>query len=218
MRVRNAGYNAAADLRDGSVQALVLDDHVITRIGLGVLLHRQKWVSRCLLSCDRDEAADLAARHKPDVAIVDASNAGPFVAAYLAPLRGAHPAMPIVLSTRCASAASAVPTTVGVLGVLAPDSSAEDVIAIIRAALVGEMIPVHEVTSVYHERPQFETLSEREREVLSLISTGATNREIAAVMQVGTETVKKHAGALYRKLGVRNRTEAARRGAELRAA
>jgi DNA-binding NarL/FixJ family response regulator len=37
-------------------------------------------------------------------------------------------------------------------------------------------------------------------------------------MHVGTETVKKHAGALYRKLGVRNRTEAARRAAELLAA
>jgi DNA-binding CsgD family transcriptional regulator len=45
-------------------------------------------------------------------------------------------------------------------------------------------------------------LADRERDVLALISTGATNREIAATMHVGTETVKKHAGALYRKLGV----------------
>ena len=61
-------------------------------------------------------------------------------------------------------------------------------------------------------------LSDREREVLALLCTGATNREIAAAMHVGTETVKKHAGALYRKLGVRNRTEAAQRAATLLAA
>ena len=54
--------------------------------------------------------------------------------------------------------------------------------------------------------------------VLALLCTGATNREIAAAMHVGTETVKKHAGALYRKLGVRNRTEAAQRAATLLAA
>ena len=56
-------------------------------------------------------------------------------------------------------------------------------------------------------------LSEREREVLALLCTGATNHEIAAAMNVGIETVKKHAGAVYRKLGVRNRTEAAQRAA-----
>lgn len=66
--------------------------------------------------------------------------------------------------------------------------------------------------------PYADRLSEREREVLALLCTGATNREIAAAMQVGTKTVKKHAGTLYRKLGVRNRTEAAQRAATLLAA
>jgi DNA-binding CsgD family transcriptional regulator len=48
-----------------------------------------------------------------------------------------------------------------------------------------------------------------------LISTGATNREIAVVLHLGPDSVKKSAGTLYRKLGVRNRAEAARRAAEL---
>lgn len=207
-------YRTAIDFPNGSVQTLIIDQHAITRIGLGVLLQRQKWVSRCLLASDRDEAAALATRHKPDVAIVDVSNAGPFVARYVAPLRHAHPAMPIVLSTRCATAARAIPATglAGVAGVLAPDSSAEHVITLVRAALVDELVPASAAP------PRFETLSEREREVLALMSTGATNREIAAVMHVGTETVKKHAGAVYRKLGVRNRTEAAQRAAAILAA
>lgn len=61
-------------------------------------------------------------------------------------------------------------------------------------------------------------LSAREQEVLALLCTGATNREIAAALHVGLETVKKHARSLYRKLGARNRTEAARRATELTAA
>jgi DNA-binding NarL/FixJ family response regulator len=59
------------------------------------------------------------------------------------------------------------------------------------------------------------SLTERERQLLVLISTGATNREIARELNLGPDSVKKNASALYRKLGVRNRTEAARRAIQL---
>jgi ATP/maltotriose-dependent transcriptional regulator MalT len=58
-------------------------------------------------------------------------------------------------------------------------------------------------------------LSEREREVLGLIATGATNKEIAARLFLSPHTVKEHASALYRKLGVKNRAEATRRAERL---
>ena len=83
--------------------------------------------------------------------------------------------------------------------------------------VVGDVVPDSRLLIV-GEGPLSEELSEREREVLSLLCTGATNREIAAAMEVGIETVKKHAGALYRKLGVRNRTEAVQRASHFLAA
>jgi ATP/maltotriose-dependent transcriptional regulator MalT len=58
-------------------------------------------------------------------------------------------------------------------------------------------------------------LSSREREVLELIGQGATNREIAERLFLSPHTVKDHTTALYRKLGVRNRAEAARRAEQL---
>jgi two-component system response regulator DesR len=150
------------------------------------------------------------------VAIVDVSNAGPFLAAELAPLREAHPAMPIVLGSRCRSAVAVPNATLGAVGFIAPSSTPEEIVGTVRRALVGE----HEVVRLRPRQDEGGSagLSEREREVLALLATGATNREIAEVMHVGTETVKKHAHALYRKLGVRNRTEAAQRAAELLAA
>jgi DNA-binding NarL/FixJ family response regulator len=199
------------DLPDGSVQALVVDPHPLTRIGLGVLLHRQPWISRCLLAGDRDEGATLAERHRPDVAVVDVSDAGPFVGSYLAPLRAARPSMPLVLSSHYAPGNHAL-LTAGGAGLLTPELTVEQTVGAVRSALVGESAPA----LIGAKRP--DELSEREREVLALLCTGATNREIAEAMHVGTETVKKHAGALYRKLGVRNRTEAARRAASLLAA
>jgi two-component system response regulator DesR len=51
--------------------------------------------------------------------------------------------------------------------------------------------------------------------VLELLATGATNREIAAQLHLGPDSVKKHAAALYRKLGVRNRTEAVQQALQI---
>ncbi len=60
-----------------------------------------------------------------------------------------------------------------------------------------------------------EPLSAREQEVLKLIAAGLTNREIAAALVISPETVKKHTGSIYGKLGVRGRTEAAVRARSL---
>jgi LuxR family maltose regulon positive regulatory protein len=60
-----------------------------------------------------------------------------------------------------------------------------------------------------------ESLTPREREVLELIAAGLTNREVAEQLVVSPETVKKHSGNIYGKLGVSNRTEAVARAREL---
>ena len=60
-----------------------------------------------------------------------------------------------------------------------------------------------------------EPLSVREQEVLKLIAAGLTNREIAETLSISPETVKKHTGSIYGKLGVRGRTEAALRARSL---
>jgi DNA-binding NarL/FixJ family response regulator len=196
-------------LPEASVLTLVCDAHAAFRIGLGVILNRQTWVSRCVLASDRDEAVALTRRFKPDAAIVDVSDAGPFVASYIAPLRAARPAMAILLSSHCRLPATTPLSTAGAVGLLSPGFTAEELTRTVSSALLGDASPrLAGPVSVG-------SLTERQREVLELISTGATNREIAAVMHVGPETVKKHAEAVYRKLGVRNRTEAAQRAAEL---
>lgn len=200
------------DLPEGSVQVLVVDRHPLTRIGLAVLLHRQRWVARCLLSADRDEAVALIERHRPDVAIVDVSGDGARVSSQLGPLLAARPSMPIVVAGYYWQADQVAVLAGSGRGLLTADMTTDEVLQVVRAALVGEQPPLR--ASRTHTR----ALSAREREVLALLCTGATNREIAALMNVGTDTVKKHAAALYRKLGVRNRTEAAQRARALLAA
>ncbi len=66
-----------------------------------------------------------------------------------------------------------------------------------------------------HERPTALGLSDRERSVLALMASGATNPEIAAELHLSKHTIKEHTSAVYRKLGVRNRTEAVDRAQRL---
>ena len=83
-------------------------------------------------------------------------------------------------------------------------------VAKLLAAFVGDP-PFPAQASVSLPEP----LSQREREVLKLIAAGLTNREIAETLVISPETVKKHTGAIYSKLGVSNCTEAAAKAREL---
>jgi len=209
---------------DNAVQVLILERHAASRLGYGVLLQRQPWVSRCLLSIDADEAIELAGRAKPDLAIVDVSDAGPSVSAQLKAMRAAHPGITVVLSTRAGSVAQIAAARTLAAAVLTPADTPEQIVQVVLRALTGRRRPAEDrsrhaagsESAMSH--PSRDALSAREREVLLLLSTGATNREIAETLEVSTETVKKHARGLYRKLGVRNRTEAARSAPGLRAA
>ena len=84
------------------------------------------------------------------------------------------------------------------------------VIAII-AILAAILFPVFAAAKEQPRAP----LSPRERDVLSLLATGATNREIAAQLHLSPHTVKEHTSSVYRKLEVRNRAEAVQRAERL---
>jgi two-component system response regulator DesR len=201
-------------LPDASVRAIVVDAHAPSRIGIAALLEAQRWVGLCLQAGDRREAVGLIARHRPDVALLDISQTGPFAGAITAAMREPHPGLQILLISRCRTSADAPPSSLGAVGFLPAGVSGEGIVDAVRTAvLTGEALDLPA------PRPgPGPTLTDREREILSLLGTGATNREIAARLYLAPDTVKKSATALYRKLGVRNRTEAVRRAAAMRLA
>ncbi len=196
-------------LPESSVDALVCGSHAPTRIGIGVLLKRQPWVRRCLLASKHNASIEIARRGRPAVAIIDVSDAVPLASALTRTLREAHPGMQVVLTSRCERASLAA-SAHGAQAFLPPGASGETIVETVRAAVLREASP----TLAEPDRAPHE-LTDREREVLLLLSTGATNHEIAVEMHLSAESVKKHATALYRKLGVRNRTQAAQRAVSL---
>jgi two-component system response regulator DesR len=205
-----------AALPDSSVRAIVIDAHAPSRIGLAALLEEQPWIERCLLAADATESIVLTRRHRPDVAILDISQTGPFAGSITAAIRAAHPGVQILLASRCRTTPGAPPASLGATGFLPVGVSGEDVVDSVRAAVLGaETLQAAPAPTPFAGGLE---LTDREREILVLLGTGATNREIAAHLHLGPDSVKKSATALYRKLGVRNRTEAARRGVTVLAA
>lgn len=201
-------------LAESSVRALVIDGHAPSRIGLAALLEEQPWIETCLLASGSEESVALARRHRPDVAILDISQTGPFAGSVTAMIRAAHPGIQILLSSRCRTSPGAPPASLGAVGFLPAGISPEDVIDQVRAAVLGGEPPDFEPAAP----PTGPELSDREREILVLLGTGLTNREIGERLHLGPDSIKKSATALYRKLGVRNRTEAAQRAATVLAA
>ena len=191
------------------IQVLVVDDHDVVQWGFRLLLERQPWVERCLAARDGDEALKLIQEAKPHVALVDLFLGRQSGAEICSELRAASPGTKILLISGAGRISPAAARAAGASGFVSKDWGAPDVLKAIR--MVGLGMDVFEPAPPAPDS----TLSDREREVVSLIASGSTNREIAEELFLSPHTVKEYTSGVYRKLGVRNRAEAVKRAQSL---
>jgi DNA-binding NarL/FixJ family response regulator len=191
------------------LRVLIVDDHAVVQWGFKVLLGRQRWVERCVVASAPDEALVAATRHKPHVALVDLFLGERSGAELCEAIRGVSPETRVLLISGVGWISPQAARTAGASGFVSKDWSADEVAMAVR--MVGKGMTVFGRQEEAPSTP----LSAREREVLTLIASGATNREIAERLYLSPHTVKEHASSLYRKLGVKNRAEAARRAERL---
>ncbi len=184
---------------------LVVDDHDVVHWGFRVMFSQQPWVERCLAARTGAEALELTRRYAPQVALVDLFLAGESGADVCKSIRAASPAPRVRRSSGAGRMSPAAARAAGASGFVSKDLDAGEVVAAVRRVASG-------MTSFPPKLAQpAPLLSEREREVLELISAGSTNREIAQQLYLSPHTVKEHTSALYRKLGARNRADAVQR-------
>jgi DNA-binding NarL/FixJ family response regulator len=191
------------------LRVLIVDDHAVVQWGFKVLLGRQRWVERCVVASDPEEAVAAAERLKPHVALVDLFLGERSGAELCEAIRGVSPATRVLLISGVGWISPQAARTAGASGFVSKDWSADEVAMAVR--MVGKGMTVF---GRQEDAPSI-PLTAREREVLALIASGATNREIAERLYLSPHTVKEHASSLYRKLGVKNRAEAARRAERL---
>lgn len=192
------------------LRVLVVDDHEVVHWGFRLLLTEQPWVERCVSASSPAEALVLAKRYEPHVALVDLFVGEDSGAVLCENLRREVPGTRVLLISGAGWISPQAARTAGASGFVLKDSSADDITMAVRTVASGKM-----VFAPRFEQQDAVALSEREREVVTLMATGATNREIAARLHLSPHTVKEHTSALYRKLDVRNRAEAVQRAERL---
>jgi two-component system response regulator DesR len=188
---------------------LIVDDHDVIHWGFRMMLGEQPWVERCLAARSADEALALAARYEPHVALVDLFIGEESGAEVCQRICSRFPATRVLLISGAGRISPAAARAVGASGFVPKEWPAQQIAQAVR--MVGSGMTVFRELD---EEPA-NRLSERERDVLDLIASGATNPEIAERLHISPWTVKEYTGALYRKLGVRNRAEAVRRAQRL---
>ncbi len=196
-------------LANRRLRVLVVDDHEVVQWGFRLMLGQLRWVERCLSARNGAEAIALCRRYEPHVAIVDLlldGESGPEVCERL---RAEAPAPRVLLISGAGGISPRAARAAGAAGFISKDSPASEIARMVRDVGAGKTVFMESTG------PQAPALTEREREILSLIAAGATNREIAGALYLSPHTVKEHTSSLYRKLGVRNRAEAVQRSQRL---
>ena len=192
---------------DRRLRVLVVDDHEVVPWGLGLMLGEQPWVERCLSARNAQEALALTRRYVPHVALVDLFVGQESGAEICERLRAVSPTTNVLLISGAGRISPNAAKAAGAAGFISKDWPAADIAHAVRVVGMGE--------TVFKPQESAVPLSEREREVLDLLVTGATNREIAGSLFLSPHTVKEHTSSLYRKLGVRNRAEAVQKAQRL---
>jgi DNA-binding NarL/FixJ family response regulator len=203
------------------IRVVVVDDQAVIRVGVSRILGPDDGFTVVAECEDGDEVVEAVAEHRPDVVLMDIRMRRLDGVSAIRDLVATGSAPPVlVLTTFDDDDALWGALDAGAAGFVLKDASAEDLLAATRAVAGGgawldpKVAPRVLGAVRSNVRPRaaetatVDLLTEREHDVLKLMATGATNAEIAARLIVGESTVKTHVGAIFSKLGVRDRAAA----------
>ncbi len=204
--------------RTAKVRVLLVDDHTVVRRGLRLVFELEDDLEVVGEASDGQEALARVAELRPDVVVLDLLMPVMNGVEATRAIRAAYPEVEVVALTSVLEDRMVVDAVeAGAAGYLLKETRPDDLFEAVRAAARGEvrLDPraqarlMREMRRPVPSAPAFETLTEREREVLEQLAHGATNKGIARALGVGEATVKSHVSAVLAKLGLKSRTQAA---------
>ena len=202
------------------IRVLIADDQELVRTGFRVILEAEGDIEVVAEASDGHEAIRQASLVQPDVVLMDIRMPElDGLAATEQILQQPDPPTIVVLTTFDQNEYIYRALRAGAAGFLLKDAPSSRLIAAVRAAATGDSLIEPSITQRLVERfvepvatpgipPQLEQLTERELDVLRLITRGLSNAEIAGEMVVAESTVKTHVARILTKLGVRDRVQA----------
>jgi DNA-binding NarL/FixJ family response regulator len=194
---------------DRKIGILVVDDHPIMRLGVAAIIAAQPDMQVSGQAGSGEEAVRLFKKHQPDVTLMDLRLPGMSGLEALRAIRQMDPnARCVVLTTYEGDEDIHQAMAAGALGYLIKGMSHETLVDALRRVHSGSrFLPPPIVRSLADRTPNSE-LSPREREVLSLMVRGKSNKEIASALGITEATVKCHVSVILLRLEVTDRTQA----------
>jgi two-component system invasion response regulator UvrY len=201
-------------------KVLIVDDHPIVRDGLKQVLGRAEEIIVAGEADSADDALAQVRREDWDLLILDVSLPGRSGFDLLHDLRRVKPDLPVLVLSMHAEEEFAVRAIrAGASGYLRKDCSSTDLVSAIEVILEGRKFITASVAlqlaeEIGHDgdRPLHERLSDRELEVLTLIASGKSTKEIAAMLSVGKSTVSTYRTRIMEKLKLHSNAEITRYG------
>lgn len=198
-----------------NIRVLLVDDHPVVRAGLRAMFEEFENITVVAEAADGGAALAEVARfaeqgHPLDVVVMDLQMkpVGGIIATRSITEQFRTPVL--VLTTFDTQSDIVAAVEAGALGYLLKDAPPEQVQAAVVATAEGRRTLSPDIAATLMDRMHRPviTLSQRETEILTLLATGATNREMAQRLFISESTVKTHLVHIYSKLGVDNRTAA----------
>jgi two-component system, NarL family, response regulator DevR len=199
---------------------ILVDDHEVVRLGLKALLEHHPQFEVVGEAGTAKEAIEQVTQHRPDIVLMDIRLPGASGIEACEEITTNYPETKVIMLTSYAEddmLFSAIRS--GASGYVLKQIGGDDLIRAIEAVGRGESMLDPAVTQrVFQEvrravkeeeASAFANLSTQEKHVLSLVSEGKTNREIAKALFLGEGTVRNYVSSILSKLGVSNRAEAA---------
>jgi DNA-binding NarL/FixJ family response regulator len=191
------------------IRLLVVDDHMVVRMGLVALLNQQKDFKVVSEAEDGAQAVEKYREHRPDVCLMDIRMPRLTGMQALAAIRAEFPdARVLMLTTYDGDSDIHGALTAGASGYLLKDVEAEELVLAIREVHRGGRYLPADVAQRLAERSGTPQLTPREIEVLELLAKGLSNKEIARVLDFTEFTAKAHVRNILDKLDVEDRTGA----------
>jgi DNA-binding NarL/FixJ family response regulator len=194
----------------GAIRILVVDDHMIVRMGLKALIDSQPDMEVVSEAANGREAVEMFRQHVPDVTLMDLRMPVLGGAEATREIRNEFPkARIIALTTYDGDEDIYRALQAGARGYLLKDAIREELLIAIKSVYAGQKHVPPAIAARLAERIPLSDLTARETEVLTLIVKGLNNSDIAIALSISKGTVKVHVNNILGKLGVSDRTQAA---------
>lgn len=197
------------DPRGEIIRVLIVDDHPVVRVGIATIIDTQPDMTVVAEAESENEAVELFRRHLPDITVMDLRLENGSGVDGIRRIRSKFPdARFVVLTTYHGDEDIHQAMAAGASGYLIKGMPRQLLLDALRRVHRGETYLPPAVAEVLAKRKPLCDLSHRESEVLSLLATGKSNKEIASALCIAEITVKCHLSMIFARLGVTDRTQA----------